>query len=594
MLRHIFNLILCFLLLSPLSARADESLLLSPESTEEPLVATLRTPRPISRIAENVTVITSEQIAKLKVHTLEEVLFHVPGIQLGSRRTPGSWGAFSVNGLGFEHVLVILDGIVQNDLLNNFPDIGLIPAQQIERVEIVKGAASAAWGPALGGVINIVTKSPDPEGDIGGTALTTYGENGTTELNAELSGTLDRFGYYLGGGHLHSKGLRLGNGINFNHGWLKLAYDLPSRGTVTLGGGVRDSFRGLEASVPLNYKDTDDTIFYHGFIEYSQPLGNNLGIELSARHQSYQDKVIWGSIVPDPLMPPWVFPVREIFSIASAKLRWDTTTSSLLFGTNIEHQNLTDATGSEKNLNRWATYLNGSWTSGRFTLLPGIRFDHTALGRNPLSITLGATWQFNDKTVVRGYAAQGYGLPTVSNSHNVQKIRTVQLGAESSLLPAVWLKGTIFYNYLWDIEPSPGQRLTQVRQGVELEARSLPLHDFTLGAAYTYSDNRDKDSHDPAPNTPEQSLKASLDYKSSFGLCGVLSANYVWWNPDSYPARYSSMIWNLSLTQKLLPLNDLSPEIFFTGHNLFNGSQYINDLYKNTPRWIEGGVRFKF
>ena len=591
---------LWILLLAPLAAWSDDYDLpllttLSPDGEE--LASAYRTPRPISRIAENVTVITSEQISALNVHTLNEVLQHVPGIQLDSLRTPGSWGGFHVNSLNFNHVRVILDGIVQNDLLTNFPDVGIIPARQIERIEIIKGSASAAWGPALGGVVNIITKSPDPERSAGGSAVATYGEKGTTEVNAELTGTLDRFGYYLGGGNFHSSGLLPGNGINFNHAWLKLSYNLPTDGVVTLGGSMRQAFRGLEESAPLNYRDTDDTLFYHGFIDYSQPLDSDFTFDLSVRHQSYQDKVIWGSIVPDPELPPLAFPTRQIFTSATAKLRWDTSTASLLLGSDLEHHDLLDADGNSRKLDRWAAYLNGSWTHGRFTLLPGVRFDYTDFGTNPVSVTLGSTWQLNEKSVIRGYAAQGYGLPTIYTSRQLQRIRTVQLGAETSSIPYLWLKGTLFYNYIWDIDSgdTPGGKQKEVRQGGEVEVRTTPLLGVSFGAGYTYSDNRDKDTHKPVLLSPEQSLKASLDYKSSFGLSGILSANYVWWNgAPGFGGHYSPVIWDLTLTQKIPATDNQSVEVFFNGHNLFNGSQYTSSLYKNTPRWIEGGVRFKF
>ena len=37
--------------------------------------------------------------------------------------------------------------------------IGAVPVQNIEKIEIIKGPASSAWGSALGGVINVITKS---------------------------------------------------------------------------------------------------------------------------------------------------------------------------------------------------------------------------------------------------------------------------------------------------------------------------------------------------------------------------------------------------------------------------------------------------
>jgi vitamin B12 transporter len=63
---------------------------------------------------------------------------------------------------------------------------------------------------------------------------------------------------------------------------------------------------------------------------------------------------------------------------------------------------------------------------------------------------------------------------------------------------------------------------------------------------------------------------------------------------DYHMAHYKPIIWNLHLTQKIYPDKELSPEVFFSGHNLFNGSQYWDNWYINASRWIEGGVRFKF
>jgi hypothetical protein len=33
-------------------------------------------------------------------------------------------------------------------------------------------------------------------------------------------------------------------------------------------------------------------------------------------------------------------------------------------------------------------------------------------------------------------------------------------------------------------------------------------------------------------------------------------------------------------------------ELFFNAHNLFNGAQYSWDAFKNSRRWVEGGIRF--
>lgn len=130
---------------------------------QDQIVSTSRFPRPSSRIAENITVITADDITRINAHTLADVLQTIPGIQLDYLRTPSSFSFFNVQGAFSTTVLVMIDGIRQNDFDQNMAIPGSIPVQQIERIEIIKGAASASWGSALGGVINIITKEPNPE-----------------------------------------------------------------------------------------------------------------------------------------------------------------------------------------------------------------------------------------------------------------------------------------------------------------------------------------------------------------------------------------------------------------------------------------------
>ncbi|WP_239027973.1 TonB-dependent receptor [Geomonas subterranea] len=117
---------------------------------ETELVSASRSPRPASQTAENITVITAEEIAALNAHTLPDILYAVTGIQLEINGTPGTNTNIEIQGSDFDHVLVLIDNVPINSLADNFPDPGSIPAQIIERIEIVKGAASSSWGSALG------------------------------------------------------------------------------------------------------------------------------------------------------------------------------------------------------------------------------------------------------------------------------------------------------------------------------------------------------------------------------------------------------------------------------------------------------------
>ncbi len=604
--------LLASLLCSALPVFADDELdtLGFTDAPEETLVSTSRILRPTSKVAENITVITAEDIVRLNAHTLAEVLQTVPGIQLDYLRTPSSFTYFNIQGALSTTVLVLIDGIRQNDFDQNGVWVGLIPVQQIDRVEIIKGAASAAWGPALGGVINIITKTPTPERAASGMVSGSIGSKFTADSRAELSGTKERLGYYLTAGNLRSDGFSPNTATNLKNLYGKLVYTLPSNGTVTLGMSHLAATPGL-----------DDDGFYHdnnkyrrnnGFLKFQQPLSARLNLDLDGYFTNRDDHTIWGERDTQGTIHStndWT--ARDASRGANARLTWGDSEQSLVAGFEYAHAraSYTDLLSSappiyDRSWDRWALYGNGAYTLGRLTILPGLRRDYNGIADNSTSYTLGATYQLAETTTLRAYGAKGFTLPTFRNQTNaLQKIQTIQGGIESGTVPYVWLKGTYFYNTLRDSESVGDITITnEDRQGFEFEARTTPLFNLSLTSGYTYlyaknSDTGERLQSNSGQSVPPHTVKLALNYdKADFGLRGTLTGNYVWWNAaDDTPAANAGMIWNLHLNWKMKPKSELSPELFFSGHNLFNGVQTTDTtLYKNAGRWFEGGVRVNF
>ena len=580
----------------------------------EPTFTASRFPRPTSKIAENVTVVTAADITRINAHTLDDVLQSVPGIQLDYARTPGSFTYFNIQGAMSTHVLVLIDGVPQNRLLDKFTDAGLMPVQQIERVEIIKGAASAAWGQALGGVVNVITKSPESGRPAGGTVSGSIGERFTADSRGELSGTINRFGYYLSAGNLHSDGLRPNNGINENNVYAKFVYDLPTKGNLTLGVDYQDAFRGLDEALIPSFGVVHDTLLdrrIYSFLTLSQPLADKLTLELTLRHIDRKSNTRLGHFDQGVVVTDDDYQIQESSRAGGAKLTWGDSRNSLTAGVEYEHAEtkqqdlLVPNSGlmTDRTWDDYGIYANGAVSLGPVTILPGIRFDHTGVTTDYFSYTLGATWRLTEKTVLRSYGARGYSLPNTIFGHGPQKVWTVQAGAETGEIPYLWLKGTYFYNILENVEDTyAGGQTDQVRHGVELEIKTVPVYDLSLAGGYTFIDawNRNTGVHlqtNGGQSVPPHALKLALSYNNKpAGISGVLAGNYVWWNtPASVNARYKAMIWDLHLNWKFCPKHELSPELFFSGHNLFNGTQTVDgNFYTNTPRWFEGGVRFKF
>ncbi|WEK36317.1 MAG: TonB-dependent receptor [Candidatus Pseudobacter hemicellulosilyticus] len=114
-----------------------------------------------SETGRNITVIKGERFRELPVHSLDELLRYVPGVEIQARGPVGSQSDIVLRGGTFQQVLVILDGMRLNDPnTGHFNSYIPIAPAEIERIEVLKGASSAIHGAdAVGGVINIITKS---------------------------------------------------------------------------------------------------------------------------------------------------------------------------------------------------------------------------------------------------------------------------------------------------------------------------------------------------------------------------------------------------------------------------------------------------
>ena len=135
------------------------------ETLEKIVVTATRTERNPDDVPASITVITKEDIKKQNIQTVDEALAQVPGAF--DRRGKG-WAdtLASVNLRGFpgdgqKRTLILLDGQNVSTAYTNNVVWNSIPVENIERIEVIRGPFSALYGgSAMGGVINIITKTP--------------------------------------------------------------------------------------------------------------------------------------------------------------------------------------------------------------------------------------------------------------------------------------------------------------------------------------------------------------------------------------------------------------------------------------------------
>lgn len=143
----------------------------------------------------DVTVITSQQISDRGYRNVTDALEDVPGARVMQNGVGAYESHIMLN--GDERVLVMVDGRRFNNSMGSmakstFDAHTLPPVDMIERIEVVKGGASTLYGAdAVGGVINIITKTPE---ETTGKIRVGYGSWGSQDLGLSVGGKVDKNG----------------------------------------------------------------------------------------------------------------------------------------------------------------------------------------------------------------------------------------------------------------------------------------------------------------------------------------------------------------------------------------------------------------
>ncbi len=141
-------------------------------SVNEILITASRCNLPLRDTPDIVQVVARDEIEKLHPRSTGELLEYVNGTAVSTGTGSGfpDRSVISLNGLPPNYTLVLVDGVrLVSDHIHTGQNIELIPPQSIERIEVMRGAASAQYGTdAIGGIVNIVTKKRgnEPSGSV--------------------------------------------------------------------------------------------------------------------------------------------------------------------------------------------------------------------------------------------------------------------------------------------------------------------------------------------------------------------------------------------------------------------------------------------
>ncbi len=182
------------------------------EATElgEVVVTATRTPVQLQRLPDSVSIVTKEEIQEREIQGLYQALESYPSISIKHNGWLGQWGYLRLRGGKNQDIAVLFNGIRIYDPTNPANDFGdlwsWVDADNIERIEIVRGPQSALYGSnAMTGAINIIT--PKGGGTFSSEAKGYYGSYNTWHAFTNLKGSINQLGYYFGWAGTNSGGV---------------------------------------------------------------------------------------------------------------------------------------------------------------------------------------------------------------------------------------------------------------------------------------------------------------------------------------------------------------------------------------------------
>ena len=186
-------------------------------------------PLPESSIPATVQTITGEEIRQSGAITLQDYLRRLPGVTLNDEQGNAFQGGLQLRGFQVtpvtgvpQGVSVFVDGVRVNEPTVEEVNFDLIPLDDVERIELIRGPSAVFGRNTLGGSLNIVTRRGSGKGEI-----TTAAEGGSFDrqtYRASLSGARGPIDYYVSGSLLREAGWRERGAAKLDKVFGKLGY----------------------------------------------------------------------------------------------------------------------------------------------------------------------------------------------------------------------------------------------------------------------------------------------------------------------------------------------------------------------------------
>ena len=390
------------------------------------VVSANREPQRRSQTPAATTVFNRDDIERLQVRSVAELLERVPGVSVARTGGAGSLTSLFVRGTASTQTLVLVDGQRIAAASSGTNSLEFLSPDQIERIEVVRGPRSALYGSdAIGGVVQIFTRQGSGQG-LAPEVRFGAGSNGTFERSLGLSGGNGQTRFNLGAALDETQGIDAtrdsfgANGDDDAYRNRSLSLNLAHRFNDRLEAGVS----ALDQRGELEFDDTFDgyqpTVDFQlssisGFVDAKLNEAWNSRFEIG--HS--EDKRDTGNDAP--LAPAYAF---HSYSTYRDSASWVNTLQldpahQLLLGADWHEDQLHSSSDFAQD-SRWnqAAFIQHRYTGDAFSTEIGLRHDENEQYGSVNSWNAAVTVPLNTRNDVVISYSEGFRAPTFNELYD--------------------------------------------------------------------------------------------------------------------------------------------------------------------------------
>ncbi len=255
-------------------------------SINEIVINSKRNPQIFSETARIIKIITHAEIQNAPVQSLDDLLEYTLGVDVRQRGAMGVQSDISIRGGSFEQVLVLINGVKQNNSQTGHHSFNLpIDIENIERIEILEGAGARVYGQnAYSGAINIITNQPT---DKFVKVNLSIGQHNYLKISSSAAFNTGIINNYISVSHKQSSGYLENTDFDISNVFYSASANIK-KATITLQSGfLHKDFGALNFYTP-KYPNQAEEI-NSSFVSLSSTFGNKIKISPTIYWNRHQD-----------------------------------------------------------------------------------------------------------------------------------------------------------------------------------------------------------------------------------------------------------------------------------------------------------------